>query len=100
MVQAVFCGPHSFSAQGKESSPTLQKHLIQTHTLLLARGLARGKDFTRNCQQPCSLPLHQPEASCLSVAPQRSGHGEPHGADMVCRHGVSTAAVRPAPQSF
>lgn len=95
MVQAVFYGPHSFSTQGKESSPTFQKHLIQTHTLLPAGMLAQGKYFTRNCQRPCSLPLHQPQAFCLSIAPQRSSPREHHGADMECRHGVSTAAVTP-----
>lgn len=93
VAQAVFCGPHAFSTWGKESCPTLQEHLIQTHTLLLARGLVQGKDFTRNCQWPHRLPLSQPKASCLSVTLQRSSPGEQHGVGMVCRRGGSAAAV-------
>jgi len=93
MVQAVSCGPHDFNIQGKESSPTLQERLIQTKT----GGLVQGKDFTsfftRNCLRPRSLSLSEPEASCLSIAPQRSSPGEPHGVAMVCRHGVSAAAA-------
>lgn len=49
MVQAVFCGPHGFSAQGKESNTTLQECLLQRHIL---GGLVKDEDFTGNYQQP------------------------------------------------